>query len=411
MFIRNLLPEVKTALQVARVLLLNGARQTGKTTLVKALLDEGHVAQYLSLDDATILHRAKADPQGFIRDLSGPVILDEIQRAPELFLPIKMAVDEKRQPGQFILTGSANVFTLPRLGDSLAGRMDILHLMPLSQGEIEGKKEHFIDWVCGDDFRTDQIPPFQRTELWKQIVRGGYPEAQLRKSQKEREMWFEGYVTTLLERDVRDLSQIRDLHDFPRLINYLATRSATLLNLSEVSRSVGIPQETLRRYMSLLQAMWLLIEVPAWSANLGKRLVRAPKIFLNDSGMIAARLGVSEDRLQRDPLLLGQLLETFIVLELMKQRGWSETSVQLFHFRDHSGLEVDVVLEQPNGDIVGIEIKATATPGSEDLSGLRGLQKLAGKRFKRGILLHGGSTSLSWGNEIYMLPISALWQE
>ena len=401
------------ALQVARVLLLNGARQTGKTTLVKTLLSEGHVAKYLTLDDASVLHSVKADPQGFIQDLSGSVILDEIQRAPELFLPIKMKVDEKRQPGQFILTGSANVFSLPRMGDSLAGRMDILRLMPLSQGEIEGRRERFIDWVCGDEFQLEamQMEAIPRTEIWNRMVRGGYPEAQLRRTQKEREIWFEGYVTTLIERDVRDLSQIRDLHDFPRLINYLATRSATLLNLSEVSRSVGIPQETLRRYMSLLQAMWLLVEVPAWSANLGKRLVRAPKIYLNDTGMIAARLGVSEERLLRDPLLLGQLVETFVVLELLKQRGWSENRVQLFHFRDHSGLEVDVVLEQPNGDIIGIEIKATATPGSEDLSGLRGLQKLAGKRFKRGILLHGGSTSLSWGNEIYMLPISAIWQE
>jgi hypothetical protein len=194
------------------------------------------------------------------------------------------------------------------------------------------------------------------------------------------------------------------------LIDYLVTRSATLLNLSEVSRSVGIQHETLRRYTALLEAMWLLIEVPAWAANLGKRLVKTPKIMLNDTGLIAARLGVTADRLQRDPLLLGQMLETFVVLELLKQQGWNETTVRLYHFRDHNGVEVDVVLELPGGDIVGIEIKATATPGSEDLTGLRKLQSLTGKRFKRGILLHTGTVSVGWGNDLYMLPITALWQ-
>jgi uncharacterized protein len=410
MYPRHILPHVQAALRDTRVLLINGARQTGKTTLVKALLASGYTAEYITLDDVTILQRAKADPQGFIRDLTGPVILDEVQRAPEIFLPIKMAVDEKRLPGQFVLTGSANVLTLPRLGDSLAGRMEILPLLPLSQGEIEGKQEQFIDWVCGDEFQVAQVPLLPRAELWQRLIRGGYPEVQGRNSQRSRESWFASYVTTLVERDLRDLSQIRDLHDFPRLIDYLATRSATLLNLSEVSRSVGIQHETLRRYTALLEAMYLLREVPAWTARLGKRLVKTPKIILSDTGLIAARLGITEERLPRDPLLLGQMLETFVVLELLKQQGWNQTQVRLYHFRDHNGVEVDVVLELPGGDIVGIEIKATATPGSEDLSGLRKLQSLTGKRFKRGILLHTGTVSLGWGSDLYMLPIAALWR-
>lgn len=181
------------------------------------------------------------------------------------------------------------------------------------------------------------------------------------------ESWFEGYLTTLFERDLRDLSKVRDLHDFPRLLDYLATRSATLLNLSEVSRSVGLQHETLRRYTAFLEALWILLEVPAWSANLGKRMVKAPKILLNDTGMIGARLGVTPARLQRESLLVGQMIKTFVVLELMKQRSWNETNVRLYHFRDHKGLEVDVVLELPWGEIVGLGIKATATPGSEDL--------------------------------------------
>jgi uncharacterized protein len=180
--------------------------------------------------------------------------------------------------------------------------------------------------------------------------------------------------------------------------------------LSEVSRSVGIQHETLRRYTALLEAMYLLREVPAWTAKLGKRLVKTPKIILSDTGLIAARLGITEERLPRDPLLLGQMLETFVVLELLKQQGWNETQVRLYHFRDHSGVEVDVVLELPWGDIVGIEIKATATPGSEDLSGLRKLQSLTGNRFKRGILLHTGTVCTGWGKDLYLLPIAALWR-
>lgn len=410
MLTRNITPRVKEALQDSRVLLINGARQAGKTTLVKSLIEAGHSAQYVTLDDLTLLQQAKTDPQGFIKNFSSPVIIDEVQRAPEIFLPIKQAVDEAQLPGHFVLTGSTNIFTLPKLADSLAGRMEILHLQPFSQGELAGLQDQFIDRICADKFKLALVEPINREDLFDRILRGGYPEILKRESPRSRKSWFDGYLRTLFERDLRDLSNVRDLHDFPRLLNYLATRSSTILNLSEVSRSVGIQHETLRKYTSLLEALWLIIELPAWSANLGKRMVKTPKIFLNDTGLIAANLGITADRFIREPLLLGQMIETFVVLELMKQQTWSEADVKLYHFRDHNGLEVDVVLEMPNGDIIGIEIKATATPGSEDLSGLRSLQKLAGRRFKRGVLLHGGTTNLAWGEDISMMPISALWQ-
>lgn len=250
----------------------------------------------------------------------------------------------------------------------------------------------------------------ERESLFERLLKGGYPEALIRDSERSRKRWYDGYLTTLLERDVRDLSKIRDLKDFPRLLQALATRSSSLLNLSDISRTVAIQAETLRRYTALLEAMWLVVELPAWSANLGKRLVKTPKITLNDTGLLAGLLGINQARLLHEPLLLGQMLESFIVMELRKQATWSETAVKLYHFRDHKGTEVDIVLETPAGELVGVEVKATATPGLGDLSGLRAFQSLSGKRFRRGVLLHTGSTAIHHSHNIYFMPISCLWQ-
>ncbi|MCI0392538.1 MAG: ATP-binding protein [Acidobacteria bacterium] len=413
MYKRNIEGLILEAVKETRVLLINGARQTGKTTLVQNLINSGYPAAYVTLDDINALSAAGSDPTGFIKQFTGPVVIDEVQRAPELFLPIKAVVDRNPRPGLFILTGSANVLTLPKLADTLAGRMEIVSLWPLSQGEIEGIEENFIDWVFGRELkiaRSAAREDVDREELLRRVLIGGYPQALGRSSERTRRQWFDGYLTTLLERDVRDLSKVRDLKDFPRLLQALGTRSSTLLNLNDVSRLVGIQHETLRRYTALLEAMWLIIEQPAWSTNLGKRLVKTPKITLNDTGLLASLLGINRERLDREPILLGQLLESFVVMELRKQITWSETPVKIYHFRDHKGAEVDIVLETPSGEIVGIEVKATATPGISDLSGLRSLQSLVGKRFRRGVLLHTGASALHHSDEIYFLPIPFLWR-
>lgn len=413
MYKRNIEGRILEAIKETRVLLINGARQTGKTTLVQNLINSGYPAAYVTLDDINALSAAGGDPAGFIKQFTGPVVIDEVQRAPELFLPIKVAVDKNPQPGLFILTGSANVLTLPKLADTLAGRMEIISLWPLSQGEIEGIEENFIDWVFGRELkipRSAAREEVDREELFGRVLRGGYPQAIGRASERSRRQWFDGYLTTMLERDVRDLSKVRDLKDFPRLLQALGSRSSTLLNLNDVSRAVGIQHETLRRYTALLEAMWLIIELPAWSANLSKRLVKTPKITLNDTGLLASLLGINRERLDRESILLGQLLESFVVMELRKQITWSETPAKMYHFRDHKGAEVDIVLETPSGEIVGIEVKATATPGISDLSGLRNLQSLVGKRFRRGVLLHTGASALHHSDEIYFLPIPFLWR-
>lgn len=409
MYQRNIAPTVREIVKDFPVVLINGSRQTGKTTLVRSLLGESGAFRYETLDDVGLLASAKGDPAGFIRQLGGPVIIDEVQRAPEILLPIKQAVDAEQRPGMFILTGSANVLTLPQLSDSLAGRMIILTLWPLSQGELAGVREDFITRVFREEFSVRGLAPLTRAELLSRIVMGGYPRAIAAQSESNRSLWFQSYVSELLERDVRDLSQVRSLTDFPTLLRVLAARSSTLLNLAEISRAMGLQQDTLKRYHSLLQALFLVTPQPAWTANVSRRLTKTPKTTMNDTGLLAHLAGINEQRLTQDNLLLGQALETFVVSELRKQATWSDTRAELFHFRDVSGNETDIVLETPAGEIVGIEVKAAATPRWDDFKGLEKLREIAGKRFKRGILLYTGESVLPFRDH-YAVPIQCLWE-
>ncbi len=409
MYERNIEERIKEAISHSRVVLINGPRQAGKTTLVRDLIDFGAGTRYVTFDEITTLSYAQRDPEGFIRQFEGPVIIDEVQRAPEITLPIKAVVDRTRRPGSFILTGSANIFMQPRLGDSLAGRMQIVTLWPLSQGEIVGVKEGLIDWSFGEEVEAPQIAGCDRSGILEKALTGGYPDVIERQTERLRRLWLESYISTLISRDVKDLANIRDLRDFPMLLNVLALRSGALVNLSDISRTLGIAHETMKRYVALLEALWMVVELPAWSVNHGKRLVRTPKMTLNDTGLLAGILNLDQRRLEREPVMLGQLLESFAVMELRKQTGWSETPVSMYHFRDHRGNEVDIVLESASGEIVGIEIKATATPRSEDFAGLRYLRSMVGERFRRGILLHTGEKASSPEKGLHALPFPALW--
>ncbi len=407
---RNIEDVLVEAVNHSRVVLVNGPRQVGKTTLVRELIDFGPEASYTTFDEIATLSFAQRDPAGFIGQFTGTTILDEIQRVPELFLPIKAAVDRRKQPGSFVLTGSANVYALPRLADSLAGRLQIVTLWPLSQGEIDGTKENFIDWAFRKEISLPRSFDSDRKDILGRAIRGGYPEAIDRKTDRLRRMWMDAYIATLLNRDVRETGNIRDLKDFPVLLNALAIRSGTLMNISDISRTVGIPHETLRRYLALLEALWLIVELPAWSANLGKRLVRTPKMTLNDTGLLAGIMNLDPRRLNREPVYMGQLLESFVVMELRKQMGWNDTPVKMFHFRDQKGAEVDILLESASGEVVGIEVKSTATPRAEDFAGLRTLQAAVGDRFRRGFLLHLGEKASGASKDLYALPIAALWR-
>lgn len=409
MYRRNITGILLEALSDSPVVLVNGARQVGKSTLVRSLGESDHPARYLTLDDATVLSAANADPAGFLAGLPGAVVLDEIQRAPGLFLAIKAQVDQKRQAGRFLLTGSANVLLLPALSESLAGRMEIVTLWPLSQGELGNAQERFVDTLFAETPSFSCDGGEDHDSLIARLLRGGYPEVVARPTADRRNAWFGSYVTAILQRDVRDLAHIEGLTDLPRLLSLLAARLGSLLNLAEISRSIAMPQTTLKRYMTLLQATFLVQPLPAWSGNLGKRLVKAPKLFLNDTGLAAYLAGMDEGRLERDAGWTGALLENFVVMELRKQAGWSKTPVGLFHFRTQTGQEVDVVLESRDGRVAGVEVKAASSVGVADFKGLRALAEAVGERFACGVVLYAGRNIVPFGGNLYAVPVSALW--
>src|SRR5919198_738752 len=336
---RHLSNPVLNALADTPVVLLHGARQTGKSTLVRWIAVHAHRAQYLTFDEAGVLAAARHDASGFLANLDGPVVLDEVQRAPELFMAMKAQVDRDRKPGRFLLTGSANVMLLPRLAESLAGRMEILTLWPLSQGELIGFKEGFVDAAFSVTLPPMTGKPENRSELMRRLLRGGFPEVQTRETAVRRSAWFSSYITTILQRDVRDLANIEQLTTLPRLLSLLAARVMGLMNVADISRSLAIPLTTLQRYMTLLEATFLIQRLPAWSGNLGKRLVKGPRLLLIDTGLVVHLLGLDEARLARTPEQFGAVLENFVAMELLKQTTWIATQTHLFHFRTPTGQE------------------------------------------------------------------------
>lgn len=412
MFSRNVTSPFFEAMQDTPVILINGSRQVGKSTFVKSLLNTSH--QYFTLDDPTTLMSIKKDPMMFLDGLSGPVIIDEIQRAPDLFLPIKKKVDNQIIPGYFVLTGSANVLALPRLGDSLAGRMEIHTLWPLSQGEMLGIQEDFIAHAfSGIAFGSQlkvPIPKLPLSNLVQKLCQGGYPEAIRREQPQRRQKWFASYMAIILEKDIRDLSQIEGLTELPNLMQLLASRCGNLVNTSDIARTLGIANTTLKRYLSLLENLYLLVFIPAWSKNITKRLVKSPKIYLNDTGLLLNLLGYSHDRLLNDKGFLGHVLENFVVMEIQKQMTWSQQSCRMYHYRTHNGQEVDIILEAPDSRIVAIEIKLANSVGPKAFSGMIDLEQELGNNFHRGILFYLGDTIVPFGKNKHAIPLSYLWQ-
>jgi predicted AAA+ superfamily ATPase len=408
---RNITGRVLAALQDTPVVLLHGARQTGKTTLVRSCLDEGLQARYVTFDDMAVLAAAQADPQSFLAQFAAGAVIDEVQRLPELALAIKASVDRDRRPGRFLLTGSANVLQVPRLADSLVGRTEILTLWPFSQGEIAGVRDDFVSTLFATD--VPAVDAFSRTAglpLIERICRGGYPEVQERATDDRRHAWFTSYVATILQRDVRDLSNIEGLTAVPRLLALLATRTGALLNVADIARSVQIPQTTLKRYLALLEQTFLVQRLAPWSTSLGLRLVKSPKLYLSDTGLLVHLLDMDQARLRADPTQLGRVVENLVVTEIRKQLTWSPTRAQLYHLRTQTGVEVDVLLEGRGGRIVGVEVKATAAIEPGHFSGLRRLAEAVGPKFLRGVVLYAGADVLPFGDRMWAVPLGALWR-
>ncbi len=405
---RNVTFRIATALADRPVVLLHGARQTGKSTLAQQIAAQRPGSRYVTLDDLTARAAAQNDPSGFLAGMDGTVVLDEVQRVPELFLAIKAEVDRRRQPGRFLLTGSANILSLPSIAQALAGRMEIVTLWPFSQGELEARMEGFLDAVFGSEPPRGSAAR-SKESLEQRVVRGGFPEVVTALAPNRRAAWFEAYVTTVLHREVPELARIEGLTALPRLLQLVAARPMALLNYADLSRSCGIPQTTLKRYLALFEALFLVRTLPPWHGNIGKRLSKTPKLFLTDTGLASFLLGLDAARLQRDRTLVGPLLENFVAMELTKQLSWHPAPPSMYFFRVHEGPEVDFVLEQRSGTLVGIEVKASTTVGPGDFRGLQVLAQAVGRRFHRGIVLYTGSEVVPFASNLFAIPLEFLW--
>jgi len=407
---RYLRPRIQEALADTPVVVLNGPRQAGKTTLARSLCSDGF--RYLSLDDAATLLAARQDPTGLVRGLDRAVI-DEVQRAPALMLALKQAIDNDRRPGRFLLTGSADLRTLPSVADSLAGRMEVLTLLPFAASERAGSAGHWLDQVfSGDIAGLPAVNPATDTgpALVERVLLGGYPEVIARSSVRRRQAWLSQYVQALLSRDVRDIASIEKLDQLPRLLQALALMSGQLTNINQLAGQVGLDHKTASRYVGIFEQLFLLRRLQPWLGNPLSRIIKAPRLHLLDSGLLAHLQGVGLAQLERDRSHFGALLESFVVSELFKLASWSEEQVQLHFFRDKDQREVDVVLEAGDGRLVGVEVKAKASLQRADLGGLHRFAALADERFHAGIVLYDGEQTLPMGSGLWAVPLGTLWR-
>ncbi len=400
--------EINAYLKIMPVVLITGPRQTGKTTWVKSIANTKNYT-YVTFDDDLSLSNALRDPSGWLSSLPKPLIIDEVQRVPEIFLSIKKDVDQNRSYGRYLLTGSANPMLLPKLGDSLAGRMGIVNMFPFSQGELKQKKENFIDNIFKKELPKSTFNKLNINDFYKTLLFGGFPPVQNFTNLDDVKRWISSYLQTILQRDVKDISNIEAIHEFPRLFKLLATRSGMLLNTSDISRSLGMINMTLKRYLHLLEILYFIQLLPAWFTNYGKRIIKSPKLHICDTSFLGQLLEIDQNKFSNDPSLLGQFIENFVFSELLKQKSWAKSKIDLYHFRTNDN-EVDFVLEKNDGTIIGIEVKSSRTIKSDHLKGLKYLKSIAKNKFHRGFVLHFADRIEAIEKDIYSIPIQALWE-
>ena len=396
---------VTEALADTPVVMVVGPRQCGKTTLVRDLI--GGERAYVTLDADAALEAARSDPAGFVRGLDRAII-DEVQRAPDLLRAIKLSVDDDRRPGRFLLTGSANVLALPQLSESLAGRMAVVELLPLSRAEVRGVRPAFLEAAFqGRALEADELVVGE--DLAQAVLMGGYPEMLLRDSPKRRRAWARDYLNTIVRRDVSDIADIERQQQMLRLFQVLAHQSGRLTNFAQVGGQVGLDDKTARRYVVILEQIYVVRRLAPWYRNRLKRLVKTPKLHFLDSGLLAGTLGVTVEQVRDDRSLFGPLLETFVFSEIARQSSWIEEPCALHHYRDKDQDEVDIVAEMPGGSVVGIEVKASATVRADDFKGLRKLAAAVGADFRTGMVLYDGDKVVPFGGGLFAAPISTLW--
>lgn len=409
LLVRHAQRAVEEALADTRVVVLLGARQVGKSTLLEQVAAaEGKGREILTLDDQPTRAAASADSAGFVAAMNTPVAIDEVQRVPELMTEIKLRVDRDKTPGQFAITGSANLLEMKQVKESLAGRAEYLRLHPFSQGELAARHETFVARLASGSFPVVSEAPIGRRAYAELIARGGYPEAQGRTASR-RARFFESYIEGIMDKDLLTLGDVADRALVARLLRAIAATTASELNFDGLSRTMGAPATTLRRHVELLETLFLIRRVPAWSSNLLARSIKRPKVHITDTGLLAYLVGANEDRLARDPDLGGMFYETFVAMELDRQISWLDDRPQLFHFRDRDQREVDLVLEHNDGSVTAIEVKSAATVHRSDFRSLAYLRDKLGGAFKAGTLLYSGATTVPFGDRLAAVPIRGLW--
>ena len=396
---------VADALKDTPVVMVTGPRQAGKTTLVQEFVDDKR--RYVTLDDDTVLAGARGDPAAFLRGMDRAVI-DEVQRAPELLRAIKQSVDGDRRAGRFLLTGSANVLALPRVSESLAGRMEVVTLLPLSLAEMRGTKPSFLqNAFAGKIGKTSDL--LVGDDLTSAVLTGGYPEMLSRNDPKRRQAWAREYVRAIVQRDVRDIAEVDKLDRMTRLFQILAQHSGRLVNLSQIGGQIGLDDKTVGKYVAILEQLFIMRRVEPWFRNRLKRLLKTPKLHFIDSGLLAAILGATAGRIASDRAILGPLLEAFVFSEIAKQIEWFDEPCTLHHYRDKDQDEVDLIVEDGTGAILGVEVKAAASVTGADFKGLKKLAGACGDDFKLGVVLYDGEQVVPFGERMFAAPVSCLW--
>lgn len=396
------------------VVYIAGPRQSGKTTLVQRIANKSHKAAYLTFDDLQTRSAAQRDPEAFARSLKGPVVLDEIQMVPELFRALKIIVDENRKArnggkGRFLLTGSANVMALPQLSEALVGRMALHELLPFSAQEIQkGRTGNFVDRVFSQSWSFEKISADPLADIFYQA---SFPELSDLPDSSVRYEWCNGYLNTILQRDIRLLLEIEKIAALPDMLRLMATRTGGLLNEASLAKATELNHITTKKYRTLLQNLFLTISIPAWSLNLGKRLVKSPKIYISDMNLLAYLLNIGFENISAiDHKLFGSLLENFVAIELTKQLTFSETRARLYHFRTASGQEVDFILEGPQNAVAAIEVKSTSRVTANDFRHLEALRNELGKKFKQGLVFYQGKDVVPFGKDMWAIPVAMIWK-
>lgn len=393
----------------SRAVAILGARQVGKSTLLEDLARSDHPMQVLTLDDENNRKAAATDPVEFVARLKTPVAIDEAQRAPDLLLAIKQRLDRDNARGQFLLTGSANILALPTVKDALPGRVDYINLWPLSAAELNGiEAESFVDRLMkGAPPQLDDAP-VGRGAYAGQILRGGYPEAQGRGT-RTLGSFFSSYLSSIIERDLGDVANLRTPDAVERLLYLIAARSGGLVSFEGMGRDLGLDRSTVHSYAQALENLFLVRSLKPWHVNLGSRQVKSPKLYVVDSGLLGRLLKANERQIEVDGAIAGAMFESFVAMELLRLAEVSVAEASLFHYRDKTGREVDIVLESASGEVAGVEVKAGATVGGSDLAGLRRLREKLGDRFTCGVVLYAGERTLPFGDRLWIVPLAALW--